>query len=94
MERGQWAKWAQAARGPPYRLVLHSHSKCVGALGSESQMCHPEASFAGWEEKGVGLLAWRERPVRKGHSPQGFQVEATGGGVRNDARLPVWGPSE
>lgn len=31
-----------------------------------------------YEERGAGVLGWRQRLVRKGHGPQGSQVEAIG----------------
>lgn len=90
--------------GPGYErptvkaFVLHSNWQ---GCGGKSQVCRPEAPpSAGCEERGVGVLGWRQRQFWKGHGPQGSQVEAIGGKahqkpqVRNDVMLPAWGPSE
>lgn len=58
--------------------------------------------------RGVGVLGWRQRPLKTGHSPQDSQAEAIEGRKRNygdtqealweegsgGCGLPVWGPSE
>ena len=92
----------QTMRGPPCRLLSFILTlRCVGTV--EITVSCPETPSTSYNKRGVGGARveaeasqegpWSSRLPGRSHRRE-VTLGATRGGVRSDARFPVWGPSE